>query len=174
MAQPTASTTRSDPYRNFGFRLQWDGRPVAGFSTASGLNRTTEGTGFRTGGDPSTVRMSPGQTAYAPITIEHGLTLDPEFERWANTVLDYHNDGGADVSLQDFRKDLVLERYNEAGQLVLACTILRAWPSEFAALPELDADAGAVAIQRLVLQNEGWARDETVGEPADTSFELPQ
>ncbi|MBC9034679.1 phage tail protein [Sphingomonas sp. JC676] len=174
MAQFTVNPTRFDPYKNFKFRLQWDGRVIAGISRVSGLRRTTEVIEHREGGDPSTSRKSPGRTEYEPITIERGVSHDPEFERWANKVHNFGAVPGEEVSLKDFRKDLLLELYNEAGQVVLAYKIFRAWPSEFEALPDLDANASSVAFQRLVLQNEGWERDYDVPEPAEPNYNEPK
>ena len=39
--------------------------------------------------------------------------------------------------------------------------------SEYQALPELDANANAVAIQHIKLENEGWERDTSVTEPQE-------
>jgi phage tail-like protein len=142
-------------------------------SKVSALKRTTEVVEHREGGDPSTVRRSPGQTKYEAITLERGVTHDPEFEKWANKVWNYGSGLGAEVSLKDFRKPVTLEVYNEAGQLALAYKIYRCWVSEFQALPELDASANAVAIQTLKLENEGWERDYEVPEPSEPSFEEP-
>jgi phage tail-like protein len=115
--------------------VKWDGRYVAGVSKISGLRRTTEVIHHREGGDPSTTRKSPGLTEFAPITLERGVTHDPEFENWANKVWSLSAGLGAEVSLKDFRKDIVLELYNEAGQVVLAYKIYRCWISEYQVLP---------------------------------------
>jgi len=161
---------RFDPYKNFKFRIKWDGRYVAGVSKIGGLKRTTEVVEHREGGDPSSVRRSPGQTSFDAITLERGVTHDPEFENWANKVWDFGSGLGAEVSLKDFRKDVIIELYNEAGQLVHAYRVFRCWVSEYQALPELDASANAVAIQTLKLENEGWERDLAVTEPAEPSI----
>lgn len=166
----SVNTQRFDPYKNFKFRVKWDGRYVAGISKVGTLKRTTEVVEHRVGGDPSTVRKSPGQSKYEPITLERGVTHDPEFEAWANKVWNYGSGLGAEVSLADFRKDLVLEVYNEAGQLAIAYKVYRCWVSEYQALPELDASANAVAIEMITLQNEGWERDTAVSEPTEPSF----
>ncbi|HVO20438.1 MAG TPA: phage tail protein [Anaeromyxobacter sp.] len=170
MAQFTVNPQRYDPYKNFKFLLRWDGRVVAGVSRVSALRRTTEVVSFRNGGDPSSSRKSPGRTEYAPVTLERGVTHDLEFEQWANKVWRIGAGLGGEVSLKDFRKDVVLELLNEAGQLALAYKIYRCWVSEYVALPELDANAHAVAIQELVLQNEGWERDASVPEPTEPSL----
>jgi phage tail-like protein len=173
MAQFTVNPQRFDPYKNFKFRIKWDGRYVAGVSRVSALTRTTQSIEHREGGDPSTVRKSPGQTSYEPITLERGVTHDAEFEKWANKVWNFGAGLGAEVSLKDFRKDITIEFYNEAGQLAIAYHVYRCWPSEYTALPELDASANAVAIQSLRLENEGWERDQTVTEPAEPTFTNP-
>jgi phage tail-like protein len=171
MAQFTVNPTRFDPYKNFKFRVKWDGQYVAGVSKVSSLKRTTEVVKHREGGDPSSSRKAPGRTEYEAITLERGVTYDPEFERWANKVWNFGAGLGSEVSLADFRKDITLEVYNEAGQLALAYNIFRCWVSEFTSLPDLDANANAVAIQTLKLENEGWVRDTAVVEVPEVSFE---
>ncbi|GLZ81505.1 phage tail protein [Actinorhabdospora filicis] len=173
MAEFTTNTHRFDPYKNFKFRVLWDGRVVAGASKVSALKRTTEVVKHRHGGDPSTSRKSPGRSEYEAVTIERGVTHDVEFEQWANKVWNHGSGLGQEVSLKDFRKDLVLEVLNEAGQKVLAYKLYRCWVSEYQALPDLDANANAVAIQHLKLENEGWERDYEVVEPAEPAFTEP-
>ncbi|HET6554611.1 MAG TPA: phage tail protein [Dyella sp.] len=173
MAQFSVNAQRFDPYKNFKFRVKWDGRYVAGVSKVSGLKRTTEVVKHREGGDPSSSRKSPGRTEYDAITIERGVTHDLEFEKWANKIWNYGAGLGAEVSLKDFRKDLILEVYNEAGQLALAYKIYRCWVSEYQAMADLDANANAVAIQHIKLENEGWERDTSVQEPTEPSFTVP-
>jgi phage tail-like protein len=173
MAGFTVNPTRFDPYKNFKFRIKWDGRYVAGVSRISDLHRITQVIEFREGGDPSSSRRSPGVTRFEPITLERGVTHDLEFEKWANKLWQLGAGLGGEVSLKDFRKDIVLEFYNEAGQLALAYKIYRCWVSEYRALPELDANGPRVAIQSIVLQNEGWERDQEVPEPVEPSFTNP-
>ena len=170
MAQFSVNPTRFDPYKNFKFRVKWDGRYVAGISKVSALKRTTEVVKHREGGDPSSSRKSPGRTEYDPITLERGVTHDREFEAWANKVWNFGTGLGAEVSLKDFRKDIIIEIYNEAGQLVLAYRVFRCWVSEFQSVPDLDANANAVAIQHLKLENEGWERDREVPEPTEPTL----
>jgi phage tail-like protein len=170
MAQFTVNPQRFDPYKNFKFRVKWDGRYVAGVSKVSALKRTTEVIEHREGGDPSTSRKSPGRTKFEPITLERGVTHDLEFERWAAKVWALGAGLGAEVSLADFRKPITIDFFNEAGQLALSYHVFRAWVSEYQALPELDANANAIAIQTLKLEHEGWARDEAVTEPAEPAF----
>jgi phage tail-like protein len=171
---------RYDPYKNFKFKVKFKdtGDVVAGISKVSGLKRTTEVVTHRVGGDPSSSRKSPGRTEFEAITLERGVTHDTEFEKWANKVWNFDPPnpsaaGGREVSLKDFRKDLILEMYNEAGQPAVRYTLYRCWVSEFQALPELDANANAVAIQTIKLENEGWERDDTLTEPTEPQFTDP-
>ncbi|MGW0630278.1 phage tail protein [Streptomyces sp. NPDC002758] len=173
MAQFTVNQRRFDPYKNFKFRVKWDGQYVAGVSKVSPLRRTTEVVRHREGGDPSSSRKSPGRTEYEPITLERGITHDPRFEQWANKVWNFGSGLGAEVSLRDFRKDIIIEICNEAGQVAIAYKVYRCWVSEFQAVPDLDANANAVAIQHLKLENEGWERDYEVTEPTEPTFTEP-
>ncbi|MFS2110250.1 phage tail protein [Sphingomonas sp. Sphisp140] len=166
-----SSTSQSpDPYLNFKFRIKWQGKYVAGLSKCSALKRSTEATPFREGGDPSTNRILPGQTKFEPITLERGMTQDLEFETWASQVWNYRAGQGMESSLANFRRNITLEFYNAAGQLVYAYNIYNCWPSEYTAMPELDSSSNAVAIQTLVLQNEGWERDASVKVPPPPSY----
>jgi phage tail-like protein len=168
----TVNPTRVDPYKQFKFRVRWDGRYVAGVERVGPLRRVTEVIRHRDGADPSTTRKAPGRTEYDAITLERGVTHDREFEAWANKVWRLGS-GDPEVSLADFRKDIRIELLNEAGQIVIAYDVFRCWVSEYQALPDLDANASAVAIEHIKLENEGWQRDETVTEPTEPSFDGP-
>jgi phage tail-like protein len=169
MTQFTVNPHRFDPYKNFKFRVKWDGRYVAGISHVSALRRKTEVVEHREGGDPSSSRRSPGRTEYGPITLERGVTHDTAFEEWANQVWRLHATAGMEVALATFRKDVGIELYNEAGQLVVAYKVYRCWVSEYQALPDLAANGNAVLIQSITLQHEGWERDASVAETPEPS-----
>ena len=173
MAQFSVNPQRFDPYKNFKFRVKWDGRYVAGIAKVGALKRSTEVVEHREGGDPSTSRKSPGRTKYEAVMLERGVTHDTEFEKWANKVWNFGSGLGAEVSLKDFRKDIIIEVCNEAGQVVAAYKVFRCWVSEYQAQADLDANANAVLIQTLKLENEGWERDYDVQEPAEPSFTEP-
>ena len=177
MAQFSVNATRLDPYKNFKFRVKFDNHYVAGVSKVSTLKRTTEVVRHRDGGDESSSRKSPGRTEYDPITLERGVTHDVDFEQWANKVWDYTNaqaqNADKEISLADFRKEIIIDVFNEAGQKVISYQVFRCWVSEYQAMPELDANANAVAIQHIRLENEGWIRDTTVTEPTEPTFTDP-
>lgn len=163
MAEFTVNATRFDPYLAFMFRLRWDGQYVAGLSKMSPLKRTTEPVVHREGGDPSHDRKSPGRSTFDAVTLERGVTHDPAFEAWANLV----HSLSAPISLKNFRKDVIVDVFNESGQRVLSYKLYRCWPSEYQALPQLDASTAAVAIETLKLELEGWERDVSVTEPVE-------
>jgi phage tail-like protein len=166
MAQFPVNTHRFDPYKNYRFRVKWDGRYVAGVSKVSALKRSTEVVSHREGGDPSTSRHSPSTWKFEPITLERGVTHDTEFEEWANKV--YNVEAGIVSSLKGFRKEILIELLNEQGNVAKAYKVFRCWVSEYQALPELDANGHAIAFEHLILQNEGWLRDIDAPEPAET------
>lgn len=166
MAKFTVNAQRFDPYRNFKFKVKWDGQYVAGLSKCSSLKKTTEMTDWREGGDPSTGRKLPGKTSYDAVTLEAGVTHDTAFEAWANSVNNFQGD--ADMSLKNFRKDITIDVFNLQGTKVLSYNVFRCWVSEYQALPELDASGNAVMIQTVKLENEGFTRDREVTEQAET------
>jgi phage tail-like protein len=170
VAQFEVNTHRFDPYKNFKFKVKWDGKYVAGLSKMTALKKTTKLIEHREGGDPSSNRKSPGRTSYDAITLSRGVTHDLEFEKWANKIWNYGNSVGAEVSLKDFRKDILIEVLNEAGQVAIAYKVYRCWVSEYQALPEFDSNADAVAIQTIKLENEGWEREESVTEPTEQTL----
>ncbi len=168
MAQFTVNSSRIDPYKNFRFLVRFEGNPnpVAGISKISALKRTTEVVSHREGGDLSTPRHSPGMTKYEPITLERGVTFDVAFEDWANLV--YSTEGTGAVSLANYKRNLIIDVLDLQGTVVKSYRVFRAWVSEYTALPELDSNANATMIESVVLQNEGWERDEAVVEQAQT------
>jgi len=155
MPAPKKIRERYDPYRNYKFRVKWDGRLVAGITHVSGLKWVTDVVEYRqgSGGPPQKL---PGRTSFEPITLERGITNDPAFETWAKKVKDVK---GPSLKL---RKEVRIEVYSEAGALMLAYEVHRCWPSEYVALSSLDIDERRL-IQSLTLQHEGWERVVAVG-----------
>ena len=162
---------RFDPYKNFKFRVLWDGKTVFGVSKVSALKRTTEVVKHRDGGDNSTDHKSPGRTSYDAVTMERGLTHDAEFELWANKVHPYSGDTAMD--LVGYKKNLTLEMMNEKGHVVYRYFLYNCWVSEYTAMPELNANANAVSIEMLKIELEGWDRDKDQQEPKE-SDDVPQ
>lgn len=174
MPQFSVNTHRLDPYKQFKFRVKWDGRYVAGISKISELKRSTHVEDHRGGGDPSAFHLSPGLTTYEPIILTRGRTHDTEFEQWTNKVWNLGSGLGAESSLKDFRKDIIIEFYNEAGQLVMAFRVYRCWPSEYSPISTLDGVDSSTLYESITLQHEGWERDYEVTEPMEPNFFKPK
>jgi phage tail-like protein len=75
--------------------------------------------------------------------------------------------GDADMSLKNYRKDIVIEIVNLQGSIVMAFVVYRCWVSDYQALPELDSNNNCIAIEKIVLQHEGWEREKSIAEPAE-------
>lgn len=159
------NTHRFDPYKNFKFRVIWDNKTVLGVSKASALKRTTEVVKHRSGGENSIDHKSPGRTSYEALTLERGLTHDPEFEAWANKIHSFAGDPLMDLA--GYKKELTLEVMNEKGQVAKRYFLHACWVSEYTAMPDLDANANAVAIENIKIELEGWERDVDTAEPSE-------
>jgi phage tail-like protein len=165
MAQNSELPQSFDPYKNFRFRLKWDGQSIAGVSRCTIIEQ-------RGGGDPSTSHKTPGRGKYEPITLERGVTYDPGFQTWAG--LAWNQGAGAQVPPERVPRDITLEIFNEAGELAVAYTIYRCRVSEFEGMPDLDAGANAVAIEHIKLENEGWEADTSSAEFTEPTLGRPQ
>jgi phage tail-like protein len=161
------NANRYDPYKNFKFRILWDNKPVLGVSKISALKRTTEVVKHRSGGENSYDYKSPGRTTYEAITLDRGLTHDREFEAWASKVHTYEGDNV--MALANYKKELTLEFMDEQGNAAFRYFLHACWVSEYTALPELDANANAVAIESMKIELEGWERDPDTTEPEEGS-----
>jgi phage tail-like protein len=172
MAKPPfpVNPQRVNPLVNFKFRVQWDGRYVAGVSKVSMLKRTTEVIKHRHGGDASTFIKSPGRTDFDAVTLERGVTLDTAFQQWVNKCWQYGAGSGKEVSLKDFRKHINIHVLNEAGQITLGYKLYRCWVSEYQAIGDLDANANAILVQHIKLETEGWEIDKSIKEKPEPSY----
>jgi phage tail-like protein len=155
-----------DPYRGFRFKVKWDGRYVAGIDKVSALRRSTEVVEHREGGEPAESRKLPGRTKFEAIALERGITQDRAFEEWANSVLGMGTTPAG--AIPTFKKDIAIDIFNEDDVKVLSYLVHRCWVSEYEALPSLDANSDAVAIERIKLEHDGWERDTSVVPPEDT------
>jgi phage tail-like protein len=156
MARVSASANRFDPYRNFRFKVSWDGQVVAGLNKMGALKRNTEMVEFREAGENITSRKLPGKTSFDPVTLEAGITYDTAFEDWANLVNDFASHSITDLG--KFRKNVTVDVFNEANEKAISYELHRAWVSQFQALPDLDSGANAVAITTIQLQYEFFVR----------------
>jgi phage tail-like protein len=158
---------RIDPYKNFKFRVRWDGKTVLGVAKVGALKRTTQVVPYRSGGENSSDHKSPGRTTYDGLTLERGITHDLEFEAWADKVHPYAGDTAMDLA--NYKKELTLEVLNEKGHVALRYFLHDCWVSEFTAVPALDANANAVAVEMMKIEMNGWERDKSTTEPDEKS-----
>lgn len=164
----SVNSHRVDPYKNFKFQVKWDNQYITGVSSISPLMRTTEVMRHREGGKGNIFRASPGTTDFAPLVIERGRTHDTAFEDWANLVWGSGQGSGTEISLKNFRKDILVELHNEAGNIALVFRGMRCWPSEYVPLGHLQSTgASSVATESLTIHCEAWIRDTSVPEPQE-------
>lgn len=166
MPQFAANPQRLDPYKNFKFQVVLDGNIVPGVTRVGALIRHTQTINHRDGNFPSHLMSAPGATSFDPIILERGVTHDTTFEDWA--MLAYNPSGDADMSLKDFRKDMRINLLNQQGTIVLSYIVHRCWVTEYQALDELDANEPSVVNETLVIQHEGFERDQGVKEPVES------
>ncbi len=164
MARMTPQTNRFDPFRTFRFKVKWDSLYVAGLTKMGALKRTTELIEYREAGVNITSRKMPGKTSFTAVTLEAGITYDTAFQDWANLVNDFASHSITDLS--DFRKNVTLDIFNEAGAKAVSYNLYRCWVSEYQAWPDLDAGANAVAITTIKLEYEWFEQDASVSESA--------
>ena len=144
------------------FRVKWDGMVIPGISNVSGLRRVTEAIEHRPGGEPNLMHYSPGISKFVPIILKRPRSFDKSFERWANKVWNFGSGLGAEVSLKDYRKDIIIELCDDTGKVLMAFKVYRCWISEYIALTDLDTEEESLAMEVLVLHHEGWERDYSI------------
>ena len=174
MAQFSKQPLRYDPYKNFKFRVKFGTSPdyVAGVSKVSALKRTTEVVEHREGGDPEHVaQISRAQQ----VRGHHAGTRRHPRHRFRGLgqqgVELQRRRRASNRSLADFRKDIIIDVFNEAGQKVKSYHVFRCWVSEYQATSDFDANANAVLIEHIKIENEGWQRDVSVTEPTPAQFD---
>ncbi len=168
MGKPfNVNTNRFDPYKTFRFLVYFGTgtTPVAGVSKVGGLKRSSDPIEYKEAANP-VILKGLGRTKYDAVTLERGVTHDPDFEDWANAAQKLDK-GAPTTSLKDLRREVRIELQNEAGQPVHRYIIHRCWVSEYQALSDLDAGANAIAIEHIKLENEGWEHDLSLQEPTE-------
>ena len=80
MATFSVKTSRFDPYKNFKFRVKWDGRTVAGLNKMSALKRTTEVRGLSA--HQSSMIRGRARSAVIRLWSAVAITAPPDQARW--------------------------------------------------------------------------------------------
>lgn len=158
------NTHRFDPYKNFKFRVKFDGTSIPGVVRVSPLGWKADVTEHRDGADPNTVHHLPGRIHYEAITLEREITQDTAFEDWADQVRQLSPGTGQRGA--SYRKNIRVEMLDAAGQVVLAYDAYQCWPSGYRVLAGLDAAERGRVREELTLSCEGWQRDGGVIWPA--------
>jgi phage tail-like protein len=158
------NTHRSDPYKNFNFRVKLDGTTIPGTVRVSPLGCKADVTEYRDGGDPNTVHHLPGRIHYDAITLEREVTPDTAFEQWAGQVRQLTP--GSGQAGTSYLKNIRLELLDAAGRVVLAYDAYQCWPSGYRVLLGLDSTVRGMVTEELTLSCEGWQRDAGVVWPA--------
>ena len=161
------NANRFDPYKNFKFRVLLEGRIVMGVSKVGALKRSTEVVNYRSGGGNTYDFKSPGRTKYEAVTMERGLTHDPDFEEWAAAVHTFGSDASTD--LRNYKKALTVEMMNLRNQPAVRYFLHDCWPSSYTAMADLSASENAVLIENLTLSVGGWERDFDLAEPDESA-----
>jgi phage tail-like protein len=159
-----ANATRYDPYKNFKFRVKWDGAYIPGISRVSGLGMVFQAAEHREGAEPNVVHRAPGVLSYETITLERPIGPDTAFEDWAKLVTPAT--AGAGASHGAHLKTVRVEVLNQAGQPLLAYDVYHCWPSVYRPLPDLVEGSRPRPIESITLVHDGWERDPAVVYPA--------
>ena len=201
---PTIINNRSslitDPLRNFRFLVTFKALPTAsaattalqnsvtfGFTSVSGMAVTTDSIPYREGGYNTTVHQIPGQTTFAPITLQRGVILgtNQNYE-WMRNLFATVQGGGTTRSVaQNFRCDLEIAVLSHpipsAGEtaqnspsstdhVAMRFNVYNCWPTSVA-YSDLNAGDNALLVEQMTLVHEGfdvnWAADLTT---SATSF----
>lgn len=158
------SIMRADPYRNFKFRVKWDGTFVAGITRVFGFTRAVQPVEYRDGADPDVARRAPGRLVYEPITLERPLGGDTAFEDWATRIP--AQTAGGQGTPPAYRKNIRVELLNQSAEPVLAYDVYGCWPSAYRTLIGLSEAGGVRLVESLTVVPEGWQRDKSVVWPA--------
>jgi len=160
-------TRKRDPFRGFNYRILLGGIEVAACRKMSGLTGSVDVVKFRAGNNTATnEELSPGRTHYEPVTLEAGLTTDPEFERWALALIRHDQTGTQPnepprVSDPDFRREVEVFVYDiDNNRPVKKFVLHRAWVSKYTAMSELAAEGNEVLIESIEINYEGFQRLE--------------
>lgn len=140
-----ATSVRTDPFRAFNFRVEFDGLTVGSFSECSGLTAEGDSVDYREGTDiPLTVRKLPALRKYSNVVLKRGYTTNGELWAWyrniANGVSDRRN--GSIILMDEERNEVM--RWQVEG----------AWINKIEA-PTFNATANEVAIESCELVHEG-------------------
>lgn len=140
---------RTDPYRNFRFRVEIDGIQTASFADATIPGSNTASIDYREGTDPSHVRKLSTMNSYGNLTLKRGVTSSMELYNWHKAVM---QSGAAGA-----RKNISLILMDEFGNDKARWDIVEAWPIKYEAAG-FSAKGNDVLVETIEIVNEGITR----------------
>ncbi len=140
---------RTDPYRQFRFRVEIDGITQAGFSECTFADTNTDVVEYREGTEHPVFRKLSGLTKFGNITLKWGITDSVDLYNWRQQVID--------SGCHPARKNLSIILIDETGADKSRWDIRDAWPSKYDP-PDFSGKASEVAIETLEIVHEGFKR----------------
>lgn len=138
---------RTDPYRNFRFRVEVEGLEQAGFNEVSGFDASVDVIEYREGNELTTPRKLPGLTKYGNITLKWGTTDSVELYEWLQECVE----GTIE------RKTITIIALDEEGNDVATWQVIEAWPVRYTA-PSFNGLGAEIAVEMLEFAHEGLLR----------------
>jgi phage tail-like protein len=140
---------RTNPYRNFRFRLEIDGIEQAGFNECSFGDATTELVEYQVGTYlPTNIKLS-GERKYGNITLKWGITEPMVLYNWYKKIVD----SSAVITRKNISITLVDEAENEKSRW----NIVKAWINKYDPT-DTNVKGNDVAIDTLEILHEGFKR----------------
>jgi len=184
------SSLITDPLRNFRFLVTFSQQTgastatqslaatspasaVMGFTSVSGMAVTTDSIPYREGGYNTTVHQIPGQTTFAPITLQRGMILGQAKNwLWMREMFATVQGGAGSRGVADnFRCDLNIEVLSHPipgvgseGQgdttppkdhVAMRFKVYNCWPTSVA-YSDLNAGDNALFVEQITLVHEGF------------------
>jgi phage tail-like protein len=146
---------RTDPLRNFRFRLEIANIALAGFSEVAIAETMIEAIDYREGQDPPHVRKLSGLTKYGNITLKYGISLGQgslDLFKWHKAI--------SEGFIVDQRQTITIVVQDESGADKTRFVVSNAWPIKYDP-SDLNAKGNEVMIELLEFVNEGIERQNT-------------
>lgn len=192
------SSLTTDPIRNFRFLVTFkkfsttpgdnsmSNDVTFGFTSVSGMAVTTDSIPYREGGYNTTVHQIPGQTTFAPITLQRGVMLGKN-QNWEKMKKLFATvQGGSGLKAGDqFRFDLEIAVLSHpipaaAGtgpestnlesndHVAMRFHVYNCWPQSVA-FSDLNAGDNALLVEQMTLVHEGFDVSLATALPTSTA-----
>lgn len=139
-----ATGDRTDPYVDFRFRVELEGLIVGGFSEVGGLEVEIETEPYEEGGTNGYAHKLPTRVNHSNVSLERGITDSEELWDWMHAGMQGPPD----------RKTGQIIVMDSMGAPVRGWEFVDGYPVRWEG-PELSADGGMVAIERLEIAHHG-------------------